>query len=101
MRKALRITWGAAGIVAALSFVGALFIGPTTHRNEERICDHAKIAIGMSADEVIAACGNPTEINSDQTFSSTSSQWVYSVWGRSYVYFNNGHVSTVQWKDIP
>lgn len=56
------------------------------------------VTIGMSADEVRTAWGDPTKINRTISEGATSEQWVYRR-GRApaqYVYVENGVVRTIQ-----
>lgn len=53
------------------------------------------LTIGMRADDVIDALGNPTTINRTVLSSGTSEQWVYP--NGLYVYIENGVVTS--WQD--
>jgi len=52
-----------------------------------------KIGLGMSTDDVIAAWGKPDHVNTTVTAYGKHEQWVY---GRQYIYFENGRVSSWQ-----
>ena len=64
---------------------------------EENIAQR-KVAIGMTADEVVSSWGRPDKVNKTITASGTSEQWVYE--GRKhrnqYVYLDNGVVRSIQ-----
>lgn len=55
-----------------------------------------KIKIGMTYDMVIAAWGRPSDINRTTSAYGTSEQWCYGDIGGSYVYFDDGKVTTIQ-----
>ena len=52
-----------------------------------------KVAIGMSKEMVVSSWGKPNDINRTITAKSTSEQWVFT---NSYLYFENGVLTTIQ-----
>lgn len=58
-------------------------------------CDRrGGVSIGMTADQVHASCwGKPERVNKTITARGKHEQWVY---GRSYVYLENGTVTSIQ-----
>jgi len=59
-------------------------------------CDRrGGVRIGMTKAEALASCwGKPSKINTTTTATRTHEQWVYG--SRSYLYFDNGILSTIQ-----
>lgn len=55
-----------------------------------------EIWFGMGYDELIAVKGKPKDINRTQTEYYIHEQWVYSVLGHEYYYFENGKLVTIQ-----
>jgi hypothetical protein len=55
--------------------------------------DGNEITVGMNAEQVRLAWGNPKRINTTVLTNRTREQWVY---GTNYVYFNDGIVSSMQ-----
>jgi len=53
-----------------------------------------QIEIGMTSDQVTAAWGRPESVNETITATSRQEQWKYP--GPTYLYFNNGTLTTVQ-----
>lgn len=53
-----------------------------------------KIGLGMTEEQVRAAWGNPRDINRTTTRYGSREQWVYNM--SSYVYFDDGVVTTIQ-----
>lgn len=65
--------------------------------NEDcNIIAKGEIAIGMDADQVIAAWGKPYQVNKTTTGTSTHEQWVMHQHGSTYLYFDNGILRTIQ-----
>lgn len=58
-----------------------------------------KVRIGMTRDELIQNCGQPVEINTDETKSYKTEQFVYvlALKGTDNVYVVNGVVNSVQY----
>ena len=56
-------------------------------------CDADKISIGMDEKQVIATCGKPSRINA----SNYSQQWIYRA-NQTYIYLENGKVTSKQWQ---
>lgn len=54
------------------------------------------VLVGMTADQVLAAWGKPTDVNRTTTAVGSSEQWVYGDLDASYVYLDNGVVTTIQ-----
>jgi hypothetical protein len=54
------------------------------------------ISIGMTTAQVKAAWGNPYRVNTTTTANGVSEQWVMRESGSSYVYFEDGRVTTIQ-----
>lgn len=64
----------------------------------QKAIDEQRVFIGMSADDVRRAWGDPTSVNTTTTASGTREQWVYR-WGNTkqqYVYLVGGKVSSIQ-----
>ena len=62
---------------------------------------HARVSVGMTAEQVRQSWGEPTRINSTLTSSGRREQWVYDL-GRfraQYVYVENDRVTSVQSRD--
>jgi hypothetical protein len=55
-----------------------------------------RIRIGMNKDMVIASWGRPHDINRTTYSFGVHEQWVYGEYGSSYVYFEDGKVTTIQ-----
>lgn len=55
-----------------------------------------KIWFGMTPEQLKAVKGKPKSINTTQTKNFIHQQWVYSVLGHEYYYFENGELVTVQ-----
>lgn len=58
------------------------------------------VMLGMTAQEVRRAWGNPSSINTTQIAGNVSQQWVYepgTLRRRAYVYLNNGIVTAIQY----
>jgi len=53
-----------------------------------------EVAIGMTAEQVKVAWGDPLRINETQTRYVNRQQWVYG--GQQYLYFENGRLTTIQ-----
>lgn len=53
-----------------------------------------QIRIGMNREQVVLAWGRPSDINTTTFSRGTHEQWVYSM--KSYVYFEDGVVTTIQ-----
>lgn len=65
--------------------------------NEDcNIIGKGEIAIGMDAEQVVAAWGRPYKINKTTTGTSTHEQWVMHQHGSTYIYFDNGILKTIQ-----
>ena len=60
-----------------------------------------KVSVGMTKEQVLLSWGKPKEVNSDSNKYGTSEQWVYSVWGGNYLYFDNGTLSSIQTSGNP
>lgn len=60
-----------------------------------------KIMVGMSAQQVRRAWGEPTAINTSLRSSGRSEQWIYRLGGAraDYVYLDSGIVSSIQISD--
>jgi hypothetical protein len=54
------------------------------------------IRIGMTADQVIASWGRPDDINRSIFATGVHEQWVYGELGGSYVYLEDGVVTSLQ-----
>lgn len=55
-----------------------------------------KVQIGMSKDQVLAAWGKPADINRTVTPFGTSEQWCYGDIGGTYLYFDDGVMTSFQ-----
>jgi hypothetical protein len=52
-----------------------------------------KVGLGMSTDDVIASWGKPDHVNTTVTAYGKHEQWVY---GNTYLYFNDGRLTSYQ-----
>jgi len=55
-----------------------------------------KVQIGMTKDQVLAAWGKPQDINRTVTPFGTSEQWCYGDIGGTYLYFDDGVMTSFQ-----
>ncbi len=55
-----------------------------------------RIRLGFTGDQVIASWGRPNTINRTTYSFGVHEQWVYGEYGGSYVYFEDGKVTTIQ-----
>lgn len=60
----------------------------------ERAVIDRKVMLGMNAEQVTMSWGRPERINETLTAGRRSEQWVFG--GRSYVYLDNGKVTSIQ-----
>ena len=66
--------------------------------NLQRAIAEGRVLIGMRAEQVRAAWGDPTSINTTTLSSGTQEQWVYR-WSNTrqqFVYLSNGAVRSIQ-----
>ena len=55
------------------------------------------VSIGMTQEDVVASSwGKPTRINRTTNQYGTREQWVYGEYGRNYLYFENGRLTSIQ-----
>ena len=83
-------------ILSIFAFVLAGAIYAILLNTKHAVCDHTKLRIGMSSEELLSACEAPDRKNFDVFIHSVHVQWVY---GYTYVYTENGTVTTFQWSE--
>lgn len=66
---------------------------PTWIKEDCEMIAKGKVHIGMTKEQAIAAWGNPGDINKTTSSFGVHEQWVY---GSSYLYFEDGILTTVQ-----
>ena len=66
---------------------------PTWIKEDCELIAKGKVHIGMTKEQAIAAWGNPGDINRTTSSFGVHEQWVY---GSSYLYFEDGILTTVQ-----
>jgi len=69
---------------------------PTWENSDCNTIADNKIRVGMTTDQVETAWGKPYKINTTITGTSQSDQWVMNKNGDTYIYFDNGILTSIQ-----